>query len=77
MRQGVLLLAHGAPERVEDVESYLNYVRGGRPGSPHVVEEVRHRYAAIGGSSPLLAWTKQQACARVQRSKGEEPPISA
>ena len=61
MRRGVLLLAHGAPERVEDVESYLNYVRGGRPGSPHMVEEVRHRYAAIGGSSPLLAWTKQQA----------------
>jgi ferrochelatase len=61
MKQGVLLLAHGAPERVEDVDRYLNYVRGGRPGSPHMVEEVRHRYAAIGGSSPLLAWTKQQA----------------
>jgi ferrochelatase len=61
MRQGVLLLAHGAPERVEDVEGYLSYVRGGRPGSAHVVEEVRHRYTAIGGSSPLLAWTKQQA----------------
>jgi ferrochelatase len=61
MRQGVLLLAHGAPERVEDVESYLNYVRGPRPASPHVVDEVRHRYAAIGGSSPLLRWTKQQA----------------
>ena len=61
MKQGVLLLAHGAPERVEDVESYLNYVRGGRPGSPQVVEEVRHRYAEIGGSSPLLAWTRKQA----------------
>jgi ferrochelatase len=46
---------------VEDVEAYLNYVRGGQPGSPHVVEEVRHRYAAIGGSSPLLRWTRQQA----------------
>jgi len=28
-RAGVLLLAHGAPERLEDVESYLSYVRGG------------------------------------------------
>jgi len=63
MKQAVLLLAHGAPERVEDVDSYLSYVRGGRPGSPHVVEEVRQRYAAIGGSSPLLAWTKHQAAA--------------
>ncbi|MBV8730960.1 MAG: ferrochelatase, partial [Acidobacteriia bacterium] len=31
MKTGVLLLAHGAPERVEDVESYLQHVRGGRP----------------------------------------------
>jgi len=61
MTLGVLLLAHGAPERLEDVESYLNYVRGGRPASPRVVEEVRGRYAAVGGSSPLLAWTRQQA----------------
>ena len=61
MKQGVLLLAHGAPERVEDVEKYLSYVRGGRPGSPQVLEEVRHRYAEIGGSSPLLPWTRSQA----------------
>jgi len=60
-QRGVLLLAHGAPERVEDVEAYLTYVRGGRPASPRVGEEVRRRYAAIGGSSPLLAWTRQQA----------------
>jgi ferrochelatase len=61
MKQGVLLLAHGAPERVEDVESYLTFVRGGRPGSPRIVEEVERRYQAIGGSSPLLAWTRTQA----------------
>jgi ferrochelatase len=61
MKQGLLLLAHGAPERLEDVESYLSFVRGGRPGSPKVLEEVRSRYQAIGGSSPLLAWTRAQA----------------
>ena len=61
MKQGVLLLAHGAPERVEDVESYLTFVRGGRPASPRIVEEVERRYQAIGGSSPLLAWTRTQA----------------
>lgn len=60
-RTGVLLLAHGAPERVENVEDYLSFVRGGRPGSPRIVEEVRHRYMAIGGSSPLLRWTREQA----------------
>ncbi len=65
MKQAVLLLAHGAPERVEDVEEYLKFVRGGRPGPtpPEVVEEVRRRLAAIGGSSPLRAWTAAQAAA--------------
>ena len=60
-RAGVLLLAHGAPERLEDLESYLSFVRNGRPPSPRILEEVRHRYAAIGGSSPLLRWTRAQA----------------
>ena len=65
MKQAVLLLAHGAPERVEDVEEYLKFVRGGRPGPtpPKVLEEVRQRLAAIGGSSPLRAWTAAQATA--------------
>jgi ferrochelatase len=57
----VLLLAHGAPVRLEDVESYLSHVRNGRPGNPKVVEEVKHRYAAIGGASHLLCWTNEQA----------------
>jgi ferrochelatase len=61
MKQGVLLLAHGAPERLEDIESYLTFVRSGRPGSPQIVEEVKRRYEAIGGRSPLLAWTRAQA----------------
>jgi ferrochelatase len=68
-RAGVLLLAHGAPERLEDVESYLSYVRGGRPGSPKILEEVRSRYQAIGGSSPLLRWTRAQAAA-LERALG-------
>lgn len=61
MKRGVLLAAHGAPERVEDVESYLANVRGGRPGSPAVLAEVLRRYEEIGGCSPLLRWTRAQA----------------
>ena len=61
MKQGVLLLAHGAPERVEDVPEYLSYVRGGQPVAPRVVEEVASRYREIGGSSPLTRWTRVQA----------------
>ena len=61
MKQAVLLLAHGAPERIEDVEAYLALVRGGRPLAPHLVEEIKQRYAAIGGGSPLTARTREQA----------------
>ncbi|MGC9971559.1 MAG: ferrochelatase [Bryobacteraceae bacterium] len=61
MKQAVLLLAHGAPERLEDIAEYLNYVRGGRPTPSKIVEEVRQRYAEIGGGSPLLARTREQA----------------
>ena len=61
MNTGVLLLAHGAPERIEDVPPYLAFVRGGQPVSARVLEEVTSRYAAIGGSSPLTRWTRVQA----------------
>jgi protoporphyrin/coproporphyrin ferrochelatase len=61
VKSAVLLLAHGAPERIEDVERYLSFVRGGQPVSPRVLEEVTSRYAAIGGSSPLTYWTRVQA----------------
>ena len=61
MKRGVLLLAHGAPERLEDIPEYLGYVRAGRPPSPKVEEEVRQRYAEIGGASPLHRWTRAQA----------------
>lgn len=61
MNTGVLLLAHGAPDRIEDVPQYLSFVRGGQPVSARVLEEVTSRYAAIGGSSPLTHWTRAQA----------------
>lgn len=61
MKQAVLLLAHGAPERVEDIPEYLALVRGGRPTAPAIIEEVRRRYAAMGGGSPMNARTREQA----------------
>jgi protoporphyrin/coproporphyrin ferrochelatase len=63
----VLLLAHGAPTRIEDVEAYLDNVRGGRPRNQAVVDEVTHRYRDIGGASPLLCWTAEQAQALERR----------
>jgi ferrochelatase len=54
-------MAYGGPDSLDDVEPYLLDVRGGRPTPPELVEEVRARYAAIGGKSPLLEITCRQA----------------
>lgn len=58
---GVLLLAHGAPDSLDDIAEFLLNVRNGRPLPPPVVEEIKHRYALIGGGSPLLRHSRRQA----------------
>jgi ferrochelatase len=57
---GVLLLAHGAPERLEDIPAFLLNLREGRKLPEAVVNEVVRRYSLIGGS-PLLRLTTLQA----------------
>jgi len=58
---GVLLLAHGAPDKLEDIPEFLLNVRGGQPLPEPVVREITHRYSLIGGGSPLLRLTSLQA----------------
>ncbi len=60
---GVLLVAYGGPGSLDEVEPYLLDVRGGRPTSPEMVTAFKERYAAIGGRSPLLDRTEEQALA--------------
>ncbi len=59
-KQAVLLIAHGSPERVEDIPEFLQNISRGRPMSDAVVREVQHRYSLIG-SSPLTRITQAQA----------------
>jgi ferrochelatase len=59
--RGVLLLAHGSPESLDEMDAYLTRVRGGRAPSPELVREMRQNYAAIGGRSPLKDITRAQA----------------
>ena len=54
-------MAHGAPTSVDDIPLYLKNIRGGTDSSPEVIQIIRDRYEAIGGSSPLLEITKGQA----------------
>jgi len=65
----VLLMAYGGPNTLAEVEPYLLDVRGGRATSPELVAEIRERYAAIGGRSPILELTEAQA-AGLARSLG-------
>ncbi len=60
---GVLTMAYGGPNRLDEVEPYLLDVRGGRPTAPEIVGEVRERYREIGGRSPILEQTQAQAAA--------------
>jgi protoporphyrin/coproporphyrin ferrochelatase len=58
---GVLLMAYGSPDSLEELEPYLLDIRGGRPVSPDLLAEIKERYALIGGRSPLLDLTCAQA----------------
>ena len=69
-RIAVLLMAYGGPGSLDEVEPYLLDVRGGRPTSPQLVEEIRARYARIGGRSPIRELTEAQATG-AQRALGE------
>ncbi len=64
----VLLLAHGSPDRIEDIPEFLRNVTAGRPVPEGVIKEVQHRYSLIG-RSPLTEITLRQAAA-VQRELG-------
>jgi ferrochelatase len=58
-KTAVLLLAHGSPDRPEDVPEFLRHVTGGRLLPPAAVEEIQRRYARIG-RSPLTEITVRQ-----------------
>jgi ferrochelatase len=63
MTTGVLVMAYGTPASLDDVEAYYTDIRRGRPPTPEQVAELRSRYEAIGGISPLLERTRAQVTA--------------
>ena len=60
---GVLVMAYGGPNKLDEVEPYLMDVRGYRPTAPEIIHTVRERYKLIGGRSPILERTQTQAAA--------------
>ncbi|HEX6513234.1 MAG TPA: ferrochelatase [Chloroflexota bacterium] len=64
--KGVLLMAYGSPRDVSEVEAFYTHIRGGRPPSPELLANLRGRYEAVGGHTPLLEVTEEQAQALEQ-----------
>jgi ferrochelatase len=57
----VLLAAHGTVDSLEDLPELLANIRRGKPAPAEVLHEVRRRYEAIGGQSPLNAINRELA----------------
>jgi ferrochelatase len=60
---GVLLMAYGGPDSLEEVPGYLADIRAGRPTPRAVVEEITGHYRLIGGRSPLREHSERQLAA--------------
>lgn len=76
---GALVMAYGGPNSIADVEPYLLDVRGFRPTPPAIVAEVRARYAAIGGRSPIREQTEAQSralAAALTNGRGSVYPVA-
>jgi ferrochelatase len=64
---GVLLVSHGTVDDLDDLGAFVTNVRRGRPPGAEMLAELRHRYEAIGGRSPLNATTAEVARKLEQR----------
>ncbi|HEY2213547.1 MAG TPA: ferrochelatase, partial [Acidimicrobiales bacterium] len=57
---GVLVMAHGTPAHPDEIEAFYTRIRRGRPPTPEQLADLRRRYDAIGGLSPLTERTAAQ-----------------
>lgn len=60
---GLLVMAYGTPYKEEDIERYYTHIRHGRRPADEMLEDLKGRYEAIGGLSPLAQTTNNQAAA--------------
>src|SRR5690606_6561663 len=58
---GLLVMAYGTPYKEEDIEPYYTHIRHGRKPSEEQLQDLKDRYKAIGGISPLARITEEQA----------------
>ncbi|WP_010650079.1 ferrochelatase [Oceanobacillus massiliensis] len=58
---GLLVMAYGTPSKEEEIEPYYTHIRHGRKPEPEALQDLKDRYQAIGGISPLAKITEDQA----------------
>lgn len=73
---GVMVMAYGGPNSLDEVGPYLADIRGGRPTSEALLQEITDRYRQIGGRSPILELTTAQATA-VERALNDDETSAA
>lgn len=49
----IVLMAHGAARSMEEIEGYLTHIKDGKKPPPELLDSLKRRYEAIGGSSPM------------------------
>ncbi|WP_164669555.1 ferrochelatase [Virgibacillus doumboii] len=60
-KMGLLVMAYGTPYKEEEIEPYYTHIRHGRKPSEEALQDLKDRYKAIGGISPLAKITEEQA----------------
>jgi protoporphyrin/coproporphyrin ferrochelatase len=60
-KMGLLVMAYGTPYKEEDIERYYTHIRHGRKPDEESLQDLKDRYKAIGGISPLAKITQEQA----------------
>jgi ferrochelatase len=58
---GLLVMAYGTPRSTEEIEPYYTHIRRGRKPPENLLQDLKDRYDAIGGISPLARITDEQA----------------
>ena len=53
-KPALVVIAHGTVENLDDLPAFVTNIRRGHAPPPELIAELRRRYAAIGGRSPLL-----------------------
>lgn len=72
-RSGLVVMSYGTPSSPHEIEPYYTHIRRGRPPSDDQLADLRRRYEAIGGVSPLAERTRDQARAVTHALDRAEP----